>query len=184
MGIVGAPFGLEGFVKLRPFSGETAHFSGLKKVIIRQNGKEYSRDIAESRPRGDYLLIHFSGIDSPEAAAALKGAELIAGRESAAPLNEGEYYVEDLKGLNVVNANAVILGHIDDVIEGGGGQLAEVTFPGGKKHLVPFRKEFFGDVSFENNTIELLETWILETPGPQGEKTASRHKNKRIKPRE
>ena len=159
---MGSPFGLEGFVKVKPFSGETDHFSRLDNVILRQNGKEETRDLAEIVPRGDFLLLRFAGIDSPEAAGVLSGAEIIAGREYAAPLKEGEYYVEDLKGLKVMDGEGKVLGHVSDVLEGGGGHLAEVTLFSGEKRLVPFRKEFFGDLSLEEGTIVLLEPWILE----------------------
>ena len=170
---MGAPFGLEGFVKVRSFSGETGHFSRLEKVTLRQNAKEETRNVAEITFHGDSLLMRFAGIDNPEAAASLNGAEIIAAREYAAPLKQGEYYVEDLKGLEVVTVEGKTLGHISNVIEGGGGQLAEVTLLDGEKRLAPFRKEFFGDINLgtpteqsegsplEKGKIVLLEPWIL-----------------------
>ena len=162
LGLVGAAFGLNGFVKVRPFSGEIDHFSRLDKVTLRQNGKEKIWDVAEIVLRKDFLLMRFAGIDSPEAAGGLKGAEIIVGREYAAPLKEGEFYVEDLKGLEAVTGKGEVLGYVTNVIEGGGGDLAELTLPAGEKRLVPFRKEFFGDVSLEEGKIVLLEPWILE----------------------
>jgi 16S rRNA processing protein RimM len=159
---VGPPFGLKGFVKVRPFSGETDHFSRLDKVTLRHGGKDTVREIAEIILQGDSLLMRFAGIDSPEAAGLLKGAEIIAGREHAAPLKEGEYYVEDLKGLEVITGEGEILGHIIDVVEGGGGELAELKLLSGEKRFAPFRKEFFGDVDLEGGKITLLELWILE----------------------
>ena len=107
-------------------------------------------------------MIRFAGVDSPEAAAALKGAEIIVPRENAAPLKEGEFYVEDLKGLEVVNTEGITLGHILSMVEGGGGDLAEVKLPSGAKCFAPFRKEFFGEVNFEEGKIVLLEPWILD----------------------
>ena len=109
--------------------------------------------------------MHFTGIDSPEAAALLKGAEIIAERKFAAPLNEGEYYVEDLIGLEVVDKNEASLGRITGMAEGGGGELAEVELFSGEKRFVPFRKEFFGDVNPEKGKIVLLEPWILDQSG-------------------
>ena len=162
LGLVGAPFGLEGFVKVKPFSGETDHFTRLEKVTLKQKEKEKIWDIAEVTPRGDFLLLRFTGIDSPEAAALLKGAEIIVGREYAAPLKEGEYYVEDLKGLEVIENGGKVLGHITDVVEGGGGQLVEVMLLSGEKRFAPFRNEFFGELSLEGGKIVLLEPWILE----------------------
>ena len=106
--------------------------------------------------------MRFAGIDSPEAAAGLAGAEIIAGREYAAPLKDGEYYVEDLKRLEVINGEGKVLGHINDVVEGGGGELVEVLLLSGEKRFVPFRKEFFGGLNLEGAKITLLEPWILD----------------------
>jgi len=159
---VGAPFGLKGFVKVKPFSGETAHFSRLKDVTLRQGDKEEMREIAEALFQGNTLLLRFAGIDDPESAALLQGAEIIAGREYAAPLREGEFYVEDLKGLEVINGEGELLGHITDVVDGGGGSLAEIRLLSGENRFAPFRNEFFGDVDLQKGAIVLLEPWILE----------------------
>jgi len=159
---VGPHFGLEGFVKVKPFSGETEHFSRLERVTLRQDGKEKTWDVAKVVPRGNFLLMRFAGIDSPEAARLLGGAEIVVDREYAAPLKEGEYYVEDLKGIEVVTTEGQPLGHISDVLEGGGGNLAEVKLPSGEKRFAPFRKEFFGELNLDEGKIVLLEPWVLD----------------------
>jgi 16S rRNA processing protein RimM len=159
---VGSPFGLKGFVKVKPFSGESDHFSCLEKVTLRFGEKEEIRRVEEVIPKGANLLMRFCGIDSPEAAAVLKGAEIIVERKYAAPLNEGEYYVEDLKGLQVISRNGASLGNIINVIDGGGGNLAEIQLFSGEIRLIPFRNEFFGSIDMKKSSIELLETWILE----------------------
>ena len=162
MGLVGPPFGLKGFVKVKPFSGETGHFFRLNEATLSKGGKEETKGLAEIITQGDTLLIRFAGTENPEAAALLKGAEIIVGRELAAPLKEGEYYIEDLRGLEVVNREGEPLGQINDVVEGGGGFLAEVRLVSGDAKLVPFRKEFIGEVDIGLGKIELLEPWILE----------------------
>ena len=120
------------------------------------------REVAETVSQGTTLLIRFTGIDSPEAARLLERAEIITDREYAAPLQEGEFYVEDLKGLEVINGEGEILGHINDMVDGGGGNLAEIRLLSGKKRFAPFRKEFFGDVDLQKGNIVLLEPWVLE----------------------
>ena len=159
---MGPPFGLKGFVKVRPLSGETGHFSRLDQVTLRYGDKEEQWKPAETVLQGSTLLIRFAGIDNPEAAEKLKGAQIIAGREYAAPLKEGEYYVEDLKGLEVVNPEGKVLGHIVDLVEGGGGELAELKLLSGEVRYAPFRNEFFGDVDLERGRIALNEPWVLD----------------------
>jgi len=70
--------------------------------------------------------------------------------------------VEDLKGLEVIDREGKALGHIVAIVEGGGGDLAEVKLLSGARRLAPFRKEFFGDVSLEEGKIALLESWVLD----------------------
>ncbi|GHT64392.1 ribosome maturation factor RimM [Spirochaetia bacterium] len=174
VGLVGSPFGLKGFVKVRSLSGEIDHLLKLTSVTLRQGTTERIREIEESAPGFPSLVIKFKGIDSPEDAKALGGAELIVDRKQASPLKKGEYYIEDLRGLEVVLDPSVapegapddekpeILGRITDILEGGGGNLAEVKLLSGVTRLVPFRDEFFGEVNLETRKIALLNRWILE----------------------
>ena len=176
LAVVGSPFGLKGFVKIKSFSGETGHLASLKNAVLRHKNTEKMFAIEATELLGDpsWILMKFEGINSPEAAKTLTGAELIADRSQAAPLKQGEFYVEDLKGLKVISAEAgayagagaeavaEVLGHIVDIIEGGGGDLAEVRLLSGETRLVPFRNEFFGSISLENGTAILLEPWILD----------------------
>ena len=167
MGLIGSPFGIEGFVKVRSFSGEQEHFVKLKSVTLRKKDKEeiYSEEIytiEEVSIKGSNLLIKFSGINNPEEAALITGSELITDRKHASRLSEGEYYIEDLKGIEVFNTQGEKLGIIENILEGGGGNLAEIVLISGVKHFVPFRKEFFDEPNMKKNSITLLESWILE----------------------
>ncbi|MDR1251943.1 MAG: ribosome maturation factor RimM [Treponema sp.] len=174
IGLAGAPFGLKGFVKVRPFSGDIEHLLTLRSLVVRQAGKERALQIEESAPSPPVVLMKFAGIDSPEAAGTLRGAELLVDREQASPLGRDEFYVEDLRGLVVMDEGGEILGHITYIIEGGGGDLVEImlspddghTVEGkttdGELRLVPFRREFFTRISPEEGQVVLINRWILE----------------------
>jgi len=164
IGVIGAPFGVKGFVKVRSFSGEIDHLLSLKEIKINKDGQEKLLKIDESSPSAPGVIIHFKGFDSPEAAKTLNGAQLIASRDQAAPLNDGEFYIEDLKGLQVVSDKNELVGHVLDIIEGGGGELAEIKLiNNGEKHLVPFRKEFFSEIIPEKGILVIhdLATSLL-----------------------
>ena len=168
VGIIGAPFGLKGFVKVKPLSGEIEHLLKLKSITMRQGEREQILTIEESAAIPPAVAIRFTGYNNPEAVKALHGAELLVSREDAALLNEGEFYIEDLKGLAVLAVNSAvtvndqILGHITAVIEGGGGDLVEIRLQNGKKKLVPFRKEFITGIDLEQKQALLHNLWILE----------------------
>jgi 16S rRNA processing protein RimM len=159
--LVGSPFGLQGFVKVRSLSGETQHLLKARRLTLRRGDREQVWELEAVEAAASSLLMKFRGVDSPEAAKNLNGAEILLGREDAAPLRPGEYYVEDLKGLEVY-AGTEALGTISDVLEGGGGNLAELRLKTGETRLVPFRDEFFGDIDLEGRRAELLCRWILE----------------------
>ena len=172
LAVAGPPFGLKGFVKIRSLSGETGHLASLKTVTLRQKGTEKDYIVEETAFLDDPAVVcfKFSGINNPEEAKKLAGAELIAPRSMAAPLQNNEFYIEDLKGLRIFGSVSVnpetgagLLGHIVNIVEGGSGELAEIRTNSGQIKLVPFRKEFFTEINIEQNRAILLETWILDT---------------------
>ena len=63
-GIVGAPFGLKGFVKVKSLSGETEHLLRLKSVTLRRDGKERVINIEESSAVPPAMVMRFAGFDS------------------------------------------------------------------------------------------------------------------------
>ena len=146
----------------------------MKSVIIKKDEQERLFKIEESSATASAgkpaVLMRFEGIDNPEKAKSLNGAQLITGREEASPLKSGEFYIEDLKGLPVfsqftsVNSaeNSDNIGIITDIIEGGGGELAEIKLSNGEIRLIPFRKEFFPEIDPSKSKVILQNLWILE----------------------
>ena len=162
VGIVGPPFGLKGFMKVRSLSGETAHLLALDSVTLRHQGRVKAFLVEAAEERGNALLMKFQGVNTPEEAKALQGGEIIVPRSEGAALGAGEYYVEDLRGIAIQGKDGKPLGIVLDVLEGGGGCLLEVELPGGAARLIPFRSEFLGDIDLEARSVVLLAPWILE----------------------
>lgn len=160
--LIEKPFALKGFVRVRALAGETAHIAALKSVILRKDGAETVREVEDKFENGAGIFLKFRGTDTPEAARALCGAEILVPRGEAAPVGPGEYYIEDLKGAELFLPDGSSAGFICDVVEGGGGFLLEVPLSTGKKCFIPFRKEFIGEISLEKRRVELLTPWILE----------------------
>ncbi|MDA8424879.1 MAG: ribosome maturation factor RimM [Treponema sp.] len=108
------------------------------------------------------LVMAFAGYDSPEAARALTGMEIVVSRDKAAPLGPNEWYVTDLVGLELVSEGQA-LARVVSVLEGGSDPWLEAELPEGRRALVPFRKEFVGAVDIPAGRIELLAPWLLES---------------------
>jgi 16S rRNA processing protein RimM len=162
LGLVGTPFGVKGFVKIRSLSGEYAHLERLNKVALRHNDEERVFEVEAAAPLGQGLALKFKGIDSPEAAKTLVGAELLGDRDHAAPLEPNEWYIEDLLGIEVRLVDGSLIGAISAIVEGGGGNLAELRLLSGERKFIPFRKEFLTDIDLDRRSATLLTPWILE----------------------
>jgi 16S rRNA processing protein RimM len=171
-GIVRSSHGVDGYVKVESTSGEISHFEGFTGVDVRSGGvngtvRHYEIDAMEGSPQ--CFLIKFRGIDTPEQAKTLAGSEILVPRDRACPLEEGEFYVTDLCQCVLVYKGTVV-GSITGVMEGGSGDLLEVTLSESSgsgdakpsKRLVPLRKEFVGDIDMKARTVELMHRWILE----------------------
>ena len=196
VGFIRGPHGLSGKCKVESTSGECDHFYELKEVTLRKGDFSKKASIEAVEGSAHSLLLKFSGIDSADDAKKITGLEIIVPRDKACPLCKDEYYVEDLKSCSLVyyengkkeskigmagNSAPITVGLITDVLEGGAGDLLEVSLTESldvlqnstdkdgietekkkKKVFVPFRKEFIGTVDLKSKTIQLMHLWILE----------------------
>lgn len=165
---LGAPRGVSGFLKLHSYSGEYRHLADLEEALLGLPGSALRRSlrIRAFEEQGGGAQVAFQGYDSPEKARDLTGLEIYLPRSKASPLRKDEWYIADLVGLRVV-ADKVTLGSVQGVLEGGADPLLEVRVDpasGYPAHtaLVPFRKEFVGDVRLDSGDLELLAPWLLE----------------------
>lgn len=175
---IGAPRGVGGFLKLHSYSGEYAHLESLTEVLAapRADGEAVAPrsgggTAAPSAPKtlvvtgsesGSWgLALRFKGYESPEAARALTGLELLLPRSKGSPLGPGEWYIADLVGMDLVLEGKKVA-RIAGVLDGAADPLLECALPEGRTVLVPFRKEFIGEVDSGARTMVLIHGWILE----------------------
>jgi 16S rRNA processing protein RimM len=173
IGRLGAPKGVRGDLKVHSHSGESAHFRKLKEVELRAGGAESgsSRSLRLSIARvdgdGPSLTIAFEGYTTPETARVLTGLEIIVPRAAASPLRPNEWYEDDLVGLDIVAAGRK-LAKVRSVLGGGAEPWLETVIPGAgsglaeRTAILPFRKEFVGEVDIVGGTIELLVPELLD----------------------
>ncbi|MGD8496317.1 MAG: ribosome maturation factor RimM [Gemmatimonadales bacterium] len=118
--------------------------------------------LVASRPhRGGYLL-QFREVADRGGAETLLGAELLVDREELRPLAEGEYFLHELVGLEVVDEAHGSLGAIREVYDTAGQLLASVRVEG-RERLLPLRRETVRRIDRESRTIEVaMPAGLLE----------------------
>jgi len=170
-GRLGAPRGVEGDLRVHSYSGESSHLLALKTLELVHEGpggRETRLRVEVSRvlvDEGGGLSLRFKGYESPELALRLVGMEILVERAQAAPLGEGEWYITDLVGLEAVPpGGGPAYGRVVAVCGGGPDPWLELELPAGaaERRLVPFRKEFVGDIDLAAGTLVLLAPWVLE----------------------
>jgi 16S rRNA processing protein RimM len=163
MGRVAAPYAVKGWVKVQPF---TEYLDSLLDYDIWWLGHDEGRGHAkaagwrqyrllDAKVHGQTLLAQLEGVDGRDAAEALKGLEVAVDRAEFPQAEEGEYYWDDLIGLEVVNTEGVALGRVEGLLETGAHDVLRVV--GERERLIPFVDAYVREVDLEGR--RLLVEW-------------------------
>jgi 16S rRNA processing protein RimM len=136
MGRVRAPFGVKGWVKLRPYTREIEGLLAYPQWWLQGEGGWQPRTLAEAAVHGDHLIARLDGCNDRDSAARLRGREVAIPRRLLQALAPGEFYWADLIGLEVVTLSGETLGVVEDLLETGGG--AVLALGGEERRLLPF----------------------------------------------
>ncbi|UCF21712.1 MAG: 16S rRNA processing protein RimM [Gemmatimonadota bacterium] len=101
-------------------------------------GEGTSLTVREVRRFKGGLIVSFDAVDDRNAAEVLRGLTLLARRADTRPLEEGEYFLHDLPGLDVYTVQGARVGRVAEVYEGGPSHYLGVVDDGEREHLVPF----------------------------------------------
>lgn len=160
-GFVRTSFGVAGEVKIESYSGEYAHLLRQKNLSLRDSTGTHDFVVESMRKAHGHAVTKLEGIDSPEEAKKLRGAEIILSRREASTLGAGEYYYADLMGLDVC-VDGVVVGNVSNLYENAGALLLEVARASGSKHIVPFSEAFVGEVDLAKRTLEVVMPEVLD----------------------
>ena len=155
-------FGIKGFVKVNPFVDDISRFDDLKKVYIKKQKTIKEFEVEEVKYHKNMVLVKFKGIDKVEEAENLRNSYLEVDRENAIDLEEGEYFIADLLGLDVITDEGKTLGKLEDIFNTGSNDIYVVKDEAGKQILLPAISEVIKEINLEEKkiVIHLLEGLI------------------------
>lgn len=112
------PWGTHGEVKALLHTDFPERFHWLSRVLVRKEGasEACSLTVRGIRSHGEAVLLSFAEVHTVEEAQRLCGQEILIPRNEVAPLSEGEYYIFDLMGLEVVDLKERRIGRVVDVL--------------------------------------------------------------------
>ncbi|MEI6830678.1 MAG: ribosome maturation factor RimM [Synechococcaceae cyanobacterium ELA445] len=159
--------GLRGELRVVPRSDFPERFTAAGPRWLRQGGGD-ARPVellsGRQLPGKELFVVRLEGVDSREAAEALVGQELLVRADDRPTLEEGEFHLMDLVGLQVrLLPESRTIGTVVDLLSAGNDLLeVELTATGeapGRRVLVPFVEAIVP-------TVNLAEGWLGLTPPP------------------
>ena len=117
LGIVGAPFGVRGWVKLRSHTDPPERLLDHRELQLGLGGAWRAFRIESSGRSGGQLTVKLNGIDDRDQAQALRGAAVCVPRSELPQRDERDFYRADLIGCDVVNLAGVRLGVVQHFVE-------------------------------------------------------------------
>jgi 16S rRNA processing protein RimM len=141
IGEITAPSGLHGEVRVFPHTDFPERFATLAEVGVRQGETVRIVPVRGRQVTARRIVLKLEGIDTIEAAEALRGAHLVVSADTAMPLDEGQYYHDQILGLAVVTTAGESLGPITRIITTGANDVYETP-----EALIPAVKEFIREI--------------------------------------
>lgn len=144
-------------MRVFPVTEDAHRFRDLKSVFVERDARKTEMKVRSARMQKNMVLLALEGVDTVEEARTYTNAVLYVDRAHAIPLKEGEYYVPDLIGMEVVTEEGRSVGKLTEVLETGANDVYVVN--GDAEHLIPAVKEFVKAVDPEEGvmTVHLIE---------------------------
>ncbi len=145
--------GCRGGVKIEPWCDSPAVFAALPRVFMKKNGELVPLRVCRASVLGNrFVCAELFGVDTMEAADALRGTVLYASRADLG-IEEGTLLIAELIGLPVTDAaSGKLLGTLTDVIHPGASDIYVIKTEKGEV-MVPAVAEFVREVDIEKGIV-------------------------------
>ena len=121
IGKITSAVGLKGEVKIISYSDDPMRFEMLDHIFMYPKNSSGGEDplayyIENIRYKGIQPILKLEGIDDRNAAEGMRGALIYMDEDDLPELEEGQYYVRDIIGFEVVTDKGQVLGELKDVV--------------------------------------------------------------------
>lgn len=122
VGVITSTHGIRGEVKVFPTTDDPQRFKKLKKVFLDTGREKMPLEVAGARFFKNLVIVKFKGIDNINEIEKYRQCALLVDREEAVDLQEDEYFIADLLGMEVY-ADGEYFGNLKDVMETGANEV-------------------------------------------------------------
>ena len=154
VGVISSTHGIRGEVKVFPTTDDAARFKKLKKVLLDTDREQVELEIQSVKFFKQFVILKFKGIDNINDIEKYKGKGLFVPREDAVPLEEDEYYIADLIGMEVFTGDGHF-GVVKDVMETGANEVYIVESDEHGEVLIPAIRQCVLDINVEEKKMQV-----------------------------
>jgi 16S rRNA processing protein RimM len=151
MGRVVGAFGVNGWVKVKPFTDSADALGTFPKWLVSSPEGWREMDLEDFEVHSKGPVAKLRGCEGRDAAERLRGAEVAVTREALGEAEEGTLYWVDLVGLEVVDEGGARLGEVEGLFETG--DTSVLVVKGVKERLIPFVPQYVKAVDREARRI-------------------------------
>jgi 16S rRNA processing protein RimM len=148
---VAGAFGVRGEIRLTTYTDAPLAVVNYRD-LLRKNGDLGLTLIAGRSTKGG-IIARAKEVETKEQADRIRGLELYVPRSVLPPVQDDEYYLTDLIGLDVISPEGDLLGKVKAVQDFGAGDLIEVQPAKGKSWYLPFTKALVPEVDIAGGKI-------------------------------
>ena len=146
--------GIRGELKILPWADSPESLAGLSVLYLDAAGTQ-PLAVARARVHQGNVICKFEGVDSIEAAQAYKGRIVYTDKDAQA-LAPGEYYIADVIGLAVVDADTgAPYGRLTDVYQAPANDAYEIELASGKRVLFPAIRDVVIETDIEGGVMRV-----------------------------
>lgn len=154
IGVITSTHGLKGEVKVFPTTDDVNRFKKLKKCILRTNKGDIEVEKNSCKFFKNMVILSFKEFKDINEIEKYKNCELYVKREDAMPLDEDEFYIADVIGMDVYEDHTK-LGELDDVMQTGANDVFVVKLLDGKELLIPVIKQCVLDIDYKGRRVNV-----------------------------
>ena len=140
MGVVGAPHGVHGAVRIKTYTDEPDAIARYGALEDEAGERQFKLHVLGTAKGDGMVVAQIAGIADRDAAERLRGLRLCLPRVALPPTQEDEFYHADLVGLAATLADGTAIGRVAAVHDFGAGDVLEIARERGQPLVVPFTR--------------------------------------------
>lgn len=150
--------GIKGELRLLPFFADTTFMYNLDEIkIVLKDGSFTDNQVERFRVHTKYFLIKLVDFDDINNVGKFIGGEVYVHESIIPPLENDEFYAEELVGCSIQSETGKHIGELEEVIFSPCHDVYQIKTTEGKELLVPAISEFVKNIDVDKKIITIIE---------------------------